>query len=170
MGLEDAGSRTLSYSVTRCQLLSTFGNMGSRTLSGSIHVVMIDYTCLTPEDLGSDEGDMHDYVDIMPVHATIPRALRTCSCSTTLPWSLRIWALTKRTCMTMFASCPSTPALVFDDAVSCSTTLPRVLRIWALTKRTCVTMLTSCPTTPALVLTTQCRARLLFQGPGGYGL
>ena len=72
---------------------------------------MLDYSSMPPEDLGSDEEDMHDYVDIMPVYATIPRAVRTCSCSTTLPWSVRICALTERTCMTMFTSSSSMPAL-----------------------------------------------------------
>ena len=111
---------------------------------------MLDFSSMAPEDLGSDEEDMHDYVDIMPVYATTPRALRTCSCSTTLPWSLEMGS-DEEDMHDYVGILPVYARVGFDDEVSCSATLPRVLRIWALTKRTRVTMLTLRPTTPTLV-------------------
>ena len=75
---------------------------------------MLDDSSMGPEDVGSHEEDMHDYVYLMPDYACIGFD-DTVSCSATLSWALRLGSLTKRAYTIMLASFPIIPAWVCDE-------------------------------------------------------
>ena len=72
---------------------------------------MLDYSSMAPEDMGSDEENLHEYAGIMPVYATISRALR-CAHARLLFHRSEDIGSDEEGMHDMFTSCPSTPAMV----------------------------------------------------------
>ena len=68
-------------------------------------MLLLDYSSLGAEDMGSDEGDTQDYVYLMPDYARIGLE-DTGSCSSTFSWALKLGTLKKRAYTIRLASWP----------------------------------------------------------------
>ena len=106
---------TLSRSLVTCSCSSTLSwalkawapmEKTCRTMfTVSGDVLVLAYSSMGPEDMGSDEEDMQDYVHSMLDHICIGYEAAVL-CSITLTWTLMLCTLTKGACTIRLASGP----------------------------------------------------------------